>query len=214
MSDEKPVQSIIYGRTRREELLVDDYKSMNLARRYYNARAKDIQDKSALAQVVEYGKNIVDNVKSGRGLLFVGNPGVGKTWSASVLAKEARRWGFSVYIVSHAELQELRFADDPEEFQDGMSLWKRIQTVDMLVLDEFDISFLTDKKYGIDQLSKLLARRVADCKTTILCISFAPSDSDAFEKKISALLCECTGVVLIKGEDLRAKYKDKEWRKL
>lgn len=150
----------------RRALTPGDFSRMNLPREHYSAHSRLIQEDDTREIVGNYGKRVVEMIKTATGLVLMGPPGVGKSSIAAILAKEAVRWGFSAYFVSHEELADLRFED--RAFAEGTSVMGRIRAVDLLILDNFDARFLSDKRFGPAELEKLVRRRNANLLATIL----------------------------------------------
>jgi hypothetical protein len=193
----------------RRPLSKTDYNRMNLPREHWKAHSRHIQDSEDRDVVMNYGKRVVEMVGSATGLILSGGTGTGKSSIAAVLAKEAVRWGFSAYFVSHEELAELRF-EDPK-FAEGMSVMGRVRSVDFLVLDNFDGRFLADKRFGPFELEKLVRRRNADLLTTVLttrvgegmAAKAAGSGDDVFPGLMSTLNARAV-TMHIDGKDMRA----------
>lgn len=203
--DSQPVtQSVVTGR-RRRELTTSDFGRMNLGKTFWGSRAKDIQYGPARDPVIKFCQGIVGFIKEGRGIVFTGDEGVGKSWAASVVAKEAVRWGFTTRITSHEELQEIQFKDRP--FDDSMSILDRIRSVDLLVVDGVNDDFIEDNRFGPRHMEKLVARRAGEMKSTLLTtrIKAAVWTEDRRLKSLWSVLQGSNVGVLIKGEDLRQK---------
>lgn len=197
-------QPIVTGR-RRRELTTSDFGRMNLGKTYWRSRAKDIQYAVARDAIIKFCFGIVDFVKDGKGMVFTGDEGVGKSWAASVVAKEAVRWGFTTRITSHEELQEIQFKDRP--FDDSMSILDRIRSVDLLVIDGVNDDFIEDNRFGPRHMEKLIARRAGEMKSTLVTTRIKPAmwKEDKRLKSLWGVLQGSNVGVQIKGEDLRQK---------
>jgi DNA replication protein DnaC len=204
MSDEEQradEPGIVYGR-RRRDLVEADLVRINLPRALWNARAKGIQDKRVREVVASYCFRIQEMMRTGTGLIVSGSEGVGKSGVAAVIAKEATRWGYSVYIASHEDMQDLRFED--REFADGQTVIARIRSVDLLVLDGFNDDFLEDKKYGPKELDKLVQRRVGARLSMILATRIGMEKfRDEPLRGIRSVMKETCVGIKISGNDLR-----------
>lgn len=204
-------QPVVHGRIRRR-LVEGDVKRMNLGKAYWYVEADKIQDKEVREIVVRFKKKIVDHINSGHGLVIGGAEGVGKSGAAAIIAQEAARWGYTVRIVSHEELQTLRFEDRP--FDDASSIMTRVRSVDLLVLDDFNEDFVDDGKFGPKQLEKLVAYRNKNRRSTILTTRIASKTfgEDPRLKTLSGILKENAIGMTIEGQDLR-KILNAEIRK-
>lgn len=173
-----------------------------------------VKDESARRPIRNYLENIQEFFRQGAGLLFVGRPGIGKSTAAAIIGMVAVRWGFSVYFVSHAELQELRFQKEFEQdVIDGLPVMERVRKVDLLVLDDFNEDFVDDRKFGPLETEKLISRRNANVKPTILTTRVAFKQ----EKRVHALFGVTQETMLglqLKGDDLRERAGEKLRQKL
>jgi hypothetical protein len=207
--DTQPVTQAVVSRWQRRDQLVEfDFKLMNLGRLYRGVKAKGIQDEDARNTVINYCHDIVKYVQSGNGFVFTGEPGVGKSAAAAIIAMEARRWTFTVRVTFHEELQELQFNDRP--FDDSMSMMERIRAVDLLVLDNFNEDFIEDNRFGPKHMEKLVTRRQADGKVTMLTTRI-PGSSWGNDRRLKSLWGVFQGTnigVTIEGENLRQKSSD------
>lgn len=203
---EQPAQMIgvsrKHGRERRQ-LTEVDIKRIHLGRAFWSATLKGIQDLKVRVIVESYLRKINEHINAGRGLVFTGASGVGKSGAAAVLAKDAVRWGYTAYITTHDELQEIRFED--HRFDDSLSVLDRIRMVDLLVLDDFDEDFIDDNKFGPKQLEKLIARRNTNRRASILTtrVSGHEFTNNPKLKSLWGRLQETTIGLTIEGKDLR-----------
>ncbi len=75
---------------RREELTPEDYRLANIGENYWTAELEDIpKDWVGRKHVVTYCAKIVEHLKDGIGLMFIGPNGTGKTHLATICQKEA-----------------------------------------------------------------------------------------------------------------------------
>jgi DNA replication protein DnaC len=194
--------SIISGRQIRNLKEADMVRS-NIPRSFWNCSLSGIQDKNIVVPLTAFHNKIKERMNDGSGLIITGACGVGKSGAAVVIAKEAARWGYSIYFCTHEDLQELRF--DDHESAEGISTMTRIRNTDLLILDGFNEDFIDDKRYGPKELNKLVARRVAARKSTILTTRLVANDVKN-NKSISdmfSVMKETMMGVVIKGVDLR-----------
>lgn len=196
-----PVES----RWRRRDHLEDgDFRLMRLSKKLSEARVRFVQDETARNAVTNFCKNIVKCVTGGYGFVISGDPGVGKSCAASIIAMEARRWTFTVGVFSHEEMQEFMFND--REFNDSMSMLDRARSVDLLLLDNFNEDFIADNRFGPLQMEKLIARRQNDVKSTLLTTRIPGSQwkKDPRLKSLWGQLQASNIGVVINGNDLRS----------
>jgi len=147
---------------RRRPLTAKDLKRINLGKVFWTAKTEKVQGTEVRKLIARYRKNIAEMIETGSGLVLQGPPGVGKTAAAACLIKEAVSAGMTTYFVTHAELKELRFEQRPSLFgdgADGITIKKRIETAQLLVLDGFNENFFVDKQFGPIELEELLIGR-------------------------------------------------------
>jgi DNA replication protein DnaC len=192
----------------RRELSIKDFERMNLPKEHRRARSRGIQDEEVRKVVFSYGSRVVEMVRSATGLIIDGDAGAGKSSIAAILAKEAVRWGFSAYFVSHEELGDLRFED--RRFAEGMSVMGRVRSADFLVLDNFDGRFLSDKRFGPIELEKLVQRRNANLLTTVITTRVgermaAKKEGVEIYPGLMSTLDARTATISVYGNDMRLK---------
>lgn len=103
---------------------------------------------------------------NGMGLALAGPPGVGKTSLASIIARELRIRGFSVFFTTTWDLREAirsRAVFDAEQ-----PVVERVRTVDVLILDNLRAEDATDHFLGRRVLEENLVARANSARPTIL----------------------------------------------
>jgi DNA replication protein DnaC len=145
--------------------------------------------------------------------VIAGNPGVGKSAIAAMIGIEALRQRFSVFMVTHTRLQELRFDDKPVVDADGQSPVSRVSSSDLLILDDFNESFMTDKVFGPAKLETLIAERNRWLRTTIMTTRILPASfkKEPALKSLFGVMQETMVGLVLGGDDYRAK-KNQEMR--
>ena len=166
-----------------------------------------VQDDGVRGIVHKYLFRVTEMMRTGTGMKLGGAPGVGKTGIAAIVGMVAVRWGYSVYFVSHTELQDLRFQKGFEQdVIEGLPVMDRIRQVDLLVLDDFNEDFISDNKFGPNELAKLITRRNANSKATIITTRIT---GEQFTDTKTSLRClydvmkETMPGILVEGKDLR-----------
>jgi len=158
-------------RPHRRKLTEADFRRVNVGKAFWGSRTDHIQHDETRDVILRYRKNIESMIKTGSGLIFLGPPGVGKTSAAVCIVKEAIVARYSVYFATHAEMRELRFSRRDELFgdgTDGITIAKKVEIADLLVLDGFNEPFFTDKVFGPLQLEELLVYRSSRKLTTMM----------------------------------------------
>ena len=195
---------ISHGRVNRK-VTTKDLRRVNLGKAFWWTKAEDIQVEAVRDVVVRYQDRIDEMIKTASGVLFTGGAGVGKTSAASCLMKKAISRGFTTYFVTHDELREIRF-DSSGLFgdgTDGVTVKQQIERAQLLVLDNFNAPFLTDKAFGPLELERLMGKRSARMLTTVMTSRVGASLQQEQHKDLFEALRGCMVPVNIEGKNLR-----------
>ena len=141
--------------------------------RYRSARLKDWQGKNPAMQ--EVGKTLQTYVErfdialeQGKSLIFVGNPGAGKTYAACAVVNEIiyKRDHSALYTTTQDYLVRLRACYNADAEEREMDVFNTYVAPSLLVLDE--VGRHKDSKHASDSLFALLDRRYREVRPTIL----------------------------------------------
>jgi len=150
-------------------------KYLNLPKRFWNANLRNlgrILDKETLRRLFAYLKDFPEMFKEGLGLLLVGEPGVGKTYTVAAILKYLySKYKVRGYFVDTKELS-LKLRDS---FNNGQhtKLVETLARVPILVLDDLGNETLTDWYREI--LVGLISKRYNDKKVTFVTTNYYPS---------------------------------------
>ena len=124
-------------------------------------------DPHLIAHVRSFAEGIDEHVRAGRGLWFHGPVGTGKTSLALYVAKAARDAGhtYAVYSVPLllAEMRQTYARDADDSY---MALFRRLSTVDLLVLDDLGAEKQTE--WVLEQLYSLINERWQDERSIVV----------------------------------------------
>jgi DNA replication protein DnaC len=145
----------------RNRLTADHFELMRIPRRFWGASVSEIEPLTRKV-IVSYLRQLDDMLDRGAGILLWGRNGRGKTSAAVCVAKEARRRGASVLMVTAAALIEAARERSTEDRQ----LVERVRGVDFLLLDDLDKEYPGDSGYSERFLENLFRERGANRLTT------------------------------------------------
>jgi DNA replication protein DnaC len=135
-------------------------------------------DRSVLQPVRHFVQGIEGNLEAGRGLWFDGPPGTGKTSLAILIAKEAKKAGrtYAVYPVPRL-LAEIKRTFDRDASDNYMGFFRRLCTVDLLVLDDLGAEKQTE--WVLEQLYSIVNERWQDQRSIVVTTNVPDPDPDA-----------------------------------
>jgi DNA replication protein DnaC len=120
-----------------------------------------------LTPIRRFTENLGENIENGRGLWFYGDVGTGKTSLAMLVAGRALDEGLSVAVYSVPRLlTELRASYDADSRESFFSLFKRLSSVDLLVLD--DLGSERQTEWVLEQLYSIVNERWQDQQSVIV----------------------------------------------
>lgn len=190
-------------------------KRSNIGRRYWGAKIEGIPRSQHRDVIKSYVNDLRGNVKTGWGLFLYGDNSRGKTFAAAAVVKEAMRRGFSAYCILADVLKSIYI--DRDMFDSDMSIVERVETVDVLFLDDLGKEY-SGKGSGWAELcfENLLRKRNRELRPTIITTNLSiGAFRERYKKSATALAIESMVVVEVKGDDFRkaaAKRKLKEMR--
>lgn len=138
-------------------------------------QAETPAQRRALAFAHEYALDFERHRASGKGAVFVGTPGTGKTHLAAAIAMEVLRQGFSVQLttVMRAILQ-VKDSWSPAAQMSQLQALERLTEPDLLVLDEVGVQAGSD--FERDLLFDVMHQRYQWRRPTLL-ISNLPTEN-------------------------------------
>lgn len=151
---------------------------------------------SHLPSLINYTKNIQTLVRDGKGLYFSNQPGRGKSGAAAVVAKCALANRFSVTWVEAAMVMEYRNGSynrdgNPYIFDDNQTMYERVETCDLLVLDELYVGTSKNDYY----VEKLLRTRIDAKRANIITSNMSPQGLRKQYPMLYSVLTEVTEFV-------------------
>lgn len=137
--------------------------------RTFDAFVADTPEKQrALTVAREYAEDFAENDRHGRGLVFIGSPGTGKSHLAASIALhliDGRRW--VQYTTCMGLIRAVRDTwRSDSETSEAKVLRKFGSEIDLLILDEVGVQYGTDSEQNI--LFEVLDRRYGDMRSTVI----------------------------------------------
>ena len=188
----------------KRKLTIGDVKRANLPERYWDASLRVIPDHLDYKRKIEkYLDNLVGMMDHGIGLyLWSSENGTGKTSVSALIAKEALRYGKTVFFEESSRLKGMLI--NKEQFEEGTSIEERMMMVDVLILDDVGKEYRTSSGYAENVIETLVRARVQKVKTTIMTGNVHPKDMQKiYSEDFSALLKESVVPVHVTGHDFR-----------
>ena len=134
-------------------------------------------DPIVLRQVRAFVRSMDANLEAGRGLWFDGPVGTGKTSLAILVAKAAKDAGrsYAVYPVPRL-LAEIKRTFDRDASDTYMGFFRRLCTVDVLVLDDLGAEKQTE--WVLEQLYSIVNERWQDRRSIVVTTNIPDADPD------------------------------------
>lgn len=189
----------------KRKLNESDMILMRIPRRYWECSYKGI-NKVNRKYIDDYLKHRQELIDKGVGLLFWGDNGKGKTGASVVLAKELKRHYHKVLFVEASNLKNI--VVNKVYYDEYTTLWQKIQSVEVLFLDDLGKGTLDKTGFGVRLIDGLIRHRNANKDPTFVTTNMNDKQIKEFLKKSTIhTFKECLFPVFFKGEDLREKNK-------
>ena len=182
------------------------YKRAGIMELWWDKTLEDFKgDKKVLKVVTDYIENIDGNLEHGKGLFFIGNNGVGKTYLTTSILKEAVEQKKTAQFSSLGGLVELFTAGWHSE-SEKRRFQTKIRNVEILAIDDVGKEYRGGSGLSEVIFDNLIRYRVQRKKTTVLTSNQNPKDiKTLYGASIASLLNECVKIVKVSGEDYRSK---------
>ena len=204
-------------RRAREEIERLRASGIRLALRGCTFRQADPQkNKPQLDLARRYAEHFSEMQENNTGLLFYGNPGNGKTFTAACIANALVEQGVPVLMTTFPAI--IQTANDLEA-DERLSYFRSLNRYDLLVVDDLGVERKTD--FGYEIVFSVIDQRYISGKpmiaTTNLTKQELDSPSDPRYKRVYDRVLEMSVPVEFSGESLRpekAKQKRESMKKL
>jgi DNA replication protein DnaC len=163
----------------------------------------DISDE-AMRDLRTYLADVGARLDAGEGLWLHGPNGTGKTSIAMLVAREAIKAGRSVAAYSlPALLGRIRATFDAEHGTPYLTLFERLTSIDLLVLDDLGAERHTE--WVLEQLYAIVNERWAEERAVVITTNLRDFELEAQlgQRTVSRLAESCATQIWIDGPDLR-----------
>lgn len=176
----------------------EDRRMMGVPTRPWGAKLAKVSPESTRQQLANYVGSICEVMKGGIGLIVVGPPAAGKSSVAAIAAKAARHRRWTVQWFAARDL--IAAVRNNAEIQ-GMSAEQACQSVDLLVIDNFE-SILTDRYYGEEWFLLILKKRADYQRSSVVVVT-----ESGYERMTNQLHDTISGMCLLEvpGGDARVQ---------
>lgn len=210
----------------KRRLILKSFESSNLSKQLrdqsfktmsFDMYSKEVIPKYGISpfehmiRVVEICKNFVrDFDNSSENLLFWGEPGLGKTFLSTCIAKELIKNGYSVIyettyrIFSMLEDYKFKRTSDIEELKDKT---EKLYEADLLILDDLGSEFSTS--YTNAALFDIINTRMISNKKTIINTNLSMADlANKYTDRVVSRMMGNYRIVEFIGDDIRIKKSE------
>ena len=200
---------------RKTDTLVDAFITAQIPKRYESCQFDTFEPKHSSQRVAKkLAQDFTLNFPAiDRGLLLIGNVGIGKTHLAVSILKGLSERGFNCLFYEFGSLlKEIQNSYNPNTFTSELSVLAPVLRADVLVLDELGSSKPTD--WVQDTLAHIINTRYNDRKFTIFTTNY-PDDrvdqrrenlEDRIGTRTRSRLFEMCKTVNIDGPDHRRTF--------
>lgn len=191
------------------------------SRRRYECFGEDLKkagytfaaDDRRLAKVSDaargYANDFAEQRKRGKGLLFLGTVGTGKTFYACCIANAVIDAGYSAIVTNFAEI-----ANDLQATFDKGSVHNRLLRADLLVLD--DLAAERDTSFMQEIVFQVIEERSAAGKPVILTSNLSPQEflhpAELSRSRVFSRVAEVCTIITVTGTDRRMERRKMEQR--
>ncbi len=161
-----------------------------------------------IEKILKVSGEFIENFeKPIQNLLFYGEPGLGKTFLSTCIAKELMKKGYSVIyettyqIVSSLEDYKFNRSENPVDAKKQID---RLYESDLLILDDLGAEFSTP--YTNAALFDILNSRMIANKKTIISTNLTPKEiSERYSERVISRIFGCYKQLEFFGSDIRLK---------
>lgn len=189
---------------RRTECFGDDLKKAG-----YTFAADDRRNAQVSDAAWGYTKDFAQQRKDGKGLLFLGTVGTGKTFYACCIANAVIDAGYSAIVTNFAQI-----ASDLQGAFDKRSVHNQLLRADLIVLD--DLAAERDTSFMQEVVFQVVEELSGAGKPMILTSNLAPQEflhpAELPRSRVFSRVAEVCTIVSVTGADRRMERRKMEQR--
>lgn len=175
----------------------------------YTFAADDRRLESASDAARGYANDFEEQRKQGKGLLFLGAVGTGKTFYACCIANAVIDAGYSAIVTNFAEI-----ANDLQATFDKGSIHNRLLRTDLLVLD--DLAAERDTSFMQEIVFQVIEERSAAGKPMVLTSNLSPQEflhpAELSRSRVFSRVAEVCAIISVTGADRRMERRKMQQR--
>jgi len=191
----------------RGRLTAEHFMLMRIPRRFWDVTFDQIHP-GAQGVVRNYLNELDVMLDNGDGLLLWGPNGRGKTSAAAFVAKEVRRTGASVLMVTAAML--LDSVLQKTEAEDGLLIMELARTVDFLLIDDLGKEHASKSGFSDRVFENLLRERGSNRLTTWITTNMGRDGLvERYKHSMMEVLKELVVPVKVEGDNHRDDAQEK-----
>lgn len=175
-----------------------------------------VEEEKLFKQMKKYVLGFKLAMQENAGLLFIGKPGTGKTFTANCIVNYLKANGYTVLSFSLAGyFRKIRDSYSSKEGNVESDLLKAVKEADLLFLDDLGSEIISEG-WGKEKLFSLIDERYRANKPIIVTTNLDMTELEELLKfnnvdKITDRLCEMTTVVPFTWNSKRKKMKKYFW---
>lgn len=187
------------------------YLVANIAALYHRLDWLDYNgDPDAARHASKWIERREQNLNNGRGIMFRGEFGRGKTMLSSLVAKEMVKLGVSTFFVTFAEMIEM-FTRGWGDTQSRDRFEDKVLNSKVLVLDDLGKELTRKNNLPQSTFDFVLRQRVVNLRPTIITTNLTvEAMMSGYGAGILSLLMERSNLVEVKGQDWRRNVQSRE----
>ena len=197
-------------RKHKKERMERAMKLSSLIPNYESARIEDLKDKSKLHETcTKYIENWPEIKKHGFGYYFWGNVGSGKTHTAAIIANELqKRYLAEVLFLKMPEaVSRVKRSFDTTGKNPDVNLFKKMRTVELLVLDDLGIEKVSD--WLADEMYQIVDHRTSHNLPMIITSNQSLDDlKKVYREQVSSRICGKSKSIHFAQKDRRQKEQE------